>query len=175
MARPGDCALSSSHPAADDTHHSRRRPAATSDLKDYRATGGPRKAIRRVSMRLLPPTRGALEPGTRTGQPIIISLDCTGPGPALGGCRVKPYPSWRDGLDDALRLSAAMTDKAALAGLPYGGGKTVVALCPGPRDTGIPGQAFRTEEGADPTSDQPRRRDAITFPRAPSGLWPYSP
>ena len=69
--------------------------------------------------------------GTRTGQPIIISLDSTGPGPALGGCRVKPYPSWRDGLDDALRLSAAMTDKAALAGLPYGGGKTVVALCPG--------------------------------------------
>ena len=72
-----------------------------------------------------------IEHGTRTGQPIIISLDSTGPGPALGGCRVKPYPSWRDGLDDALRLSAAMTDKAALAGLPYGGGKTVVALCPG--------------------------------------------
>jgi leucine dehydrogenase len=72
-----------------------------------------------------------IEHGTRTGQPIVISLDCTRPGPALGGCRVKPYPSWRDGLDDALRLSAAMTDKAALAGLPYGGGKTVVALCPG--------------------------------------------
>jgi glutamate dehydrogenase/leucine dehydrogenase len=72
-----------------------------------------------------------IERGTRTGQPIIISLDSTEPGPALGGCRVKPYPSWRDGLDDALRLSAAMTDKAALAGLPYGGGKTVVALSPG--------------------------------------------
>src|SRR5262249_57817256 len=72
-----------------------------------------------------------IERGTRTGQPIIISLDSTEPGPALGGCRVKPYSSWRDGLDDALRLSAAMTDKAALAGLPYGGGKTVVALSPG--------------------------------------------
>jgi glutamate dehydrogenase/leucine dehydrogenase len=72
-----------------------------------------------------------IERGTRTGQPIIISLHTTGPGPALGGCRVRPYPSWRDGLDDALRLSAAMTDKAVLAGLPYGGGKTVVALCPG--------------------------------------------
>jgi len=71
-----------------------------------------------------------IERGPRTGQPIIISLDTTGPGPALGGCRVKPYLSWRDGLDDALRLSAAMTDKAALAGLPYGGGKTVVALSP---------------------------------------------
>jgi leucine dehydrogenase len=72
-----------------------------------------------------------IEHGSRTGQPIIISLDSTQPGPALGGCRVKPYVSWRDGLDDALRLSAAMTDKAALAGLPYGGGKTVVALSPG--------------------------------------------
>jgi glutamate dehydrogenase/leucine dehydrogenase len=69
-----------------------------------------------------------MERGPRTGQPIIISLDSTELGPALGGCRVKPYASWRDGLEDALRLSAAMTMKAALAGLPYGGGKTVVAL-----------------------------------------------
>jgi glutamate dehydrogenase/leucine dehydrogenase len=69
-----------------------------------------------------------LERGVRTGLPVIISLDSTDPGPALGGCRVRPYPSWRDGLDDALRLSAAMTAKTALAGLPYGGGKSVVAL-----------------------------------------------
>ena len=71
-----------------------------------------------------------IEQGARTGQPVIISLDSTEPGPALGGCRIKPYPSWRDGLDDALRLSAAMTAKTALAGMPYGGGKTVVALSP---------------------------------------------
>jgi glutamate dehydrogenase/leucine dehydrogenase len=71
-----------------------------------------------------------IERGTRTGQPIIISLDSTQLGPALGGCRVKPYASWRGGLDDALRLSAAMTAKAALADMPYGGGKTVVALSP---------------------------------------------
>jgi len=71
-----------------------------------------------------------MEQGARTGQPVIISLDSAGPGPALGGCRIKPYPSWRDGLDDALRLSAAMTAKTALAGMPYGGGKTVVALSP---------------------------------------------
>jgi glutamate dehydrogenase/leucine dehydrogenase len=72
-----------------------------------------------------------IERGTRTGQLVIISLDSTQLGPALGGCRVKPYASWRDGLNDALRLSAAMTAKAALASLPYGGGKTVVALSPG--------------------------------------------
>jgi glutamate dehydrogenase/leucine dehydrogenase len=71
-----------------------------------------------------------IDHGARTGQPVIISLDTTRPGPALGGCRIKPYPSWRDGLDDAVRLSAAMTVKAALADLPYGGGKTVVALSP---------------------------------------------
>ena len=71
-----------------------------------------------------------IEQGARTGQPVIISLDSAEPGPALGGCRIKPYPSWRDGLDDALRLSAAMTAKTALAGMPYGGGKTVVALSP---------------------------------------------
>lgn len=71
-----------------------------------------------------------VERGKRTGQPIIISLHSTGAGPALGGCRVRPYASWRDGLDDALRLSAAMTEKAALADMPYGGGKTVVALSP---------------------------------------------
>jgi leucine dehydrogenase len=72
-----------------------------------------------------------IERGARTGQPVIISLDSTQLGPALGGCRIKPYASWRDGLDDALRLSAAMTAKAALANMPYGGGKTVVALSPG--------------------------------------------
>ena len=71
-----------------------------------------------------------IERGARTGQLVIISLDSTQLGPALGGCRVKPYASWRDGLDDALRLSAAMTAKAALADMPYGGGKTVVALSP---------------------------------------------
>ena len=64
-----------------------------------------------------------IERGARTGQPVIISLDSTQRGPAL-------YARWQDGLEDALRLSAAMTVKAALAGMPYGGGKTVVALSP---------------------------------------------
>ena len=59
---------------------------------------------------------------------IIVSVDSTRLGPAIGGCRIKTYPGWRDGLADAVRLSAAMTEKAALAGLAYGGGKTVVAL-----------------------------------------------
>jgi len=74
------------------------------------------------------PEKLRIERGPRSGQTIIVSVDSTRPGPALGGCRIKGYPTWGDGLADALRLSAAMTEKAALAGLPYGGGKTVVAL-----------------------------------------------
>jgi glutamate dehydrogenase/leucine dehydrogenase len=66
--------------------------------------------------------------GPRSGQMITVSIDSTALGPALGGCRVRRYPRWQDGLADAVRLSAAMTEKAALAGLAHGGGKTVVSL-----------------------------------------------
>jgi glutamate dehydrogenase/leucine dehydrogenase len=69
--------------------------------------------------------------GSRAGLPIIVALHSTVLGTAVGGCRLAQYPDWRDGLDDALRLSAAMTDKCAVAGLPNGGGKTVIALRPG--------------------------------------------
>ncbi|GAB2591504.1 leucine dehydrogenase [Paractinoplanes abujensis] len=64
--------------------------------------------------------------GPESGQPIIVAVHSTALGQALGGCRLKPYADWRDGLADALRLSAAMTGKCALAGLPHGGGKTVI-------------------------------------------------
>lgn len=66
--------------------------------------------------------------GARSGLPVIIALHSTVLGPALGGCRLAVYPHWTDGLTDALRLSAAMTVKCAVAGLPNGGGKTVVPL-----------------------------------------------
>jgi glutamate dehydrogenase/leucine dehydrogenase len=76
--------------------------------------------------------RVVVERGTRSGLPIIVAVHSTALGQAVGGCRLAVYSDWRDGLDDALRLSAAMTSKTALAGLPNGGGKTVVAL-PGDR------------------------------------------
>lgn len=72
--------------------------------------------------------------GARSGLPVIIALHSTVLGPALGGCRLAVYPHWTDGLTDALRLSAAMTVKCAVAGLPNGGGKTVVPLPAGPFD-----------------------------------------
>ena len=66
----------------------------------------------------------------RSGLPVIVAVHSTALGQAIGGCRLKQYPHWRSGLEDALRLSAAMSDKCALAGLPHGGGKTVVVLPP---------------------------------------------
>lgn len=66
--------------------------------------------------------------GARCGLPIVVAVHSTVLGQAIGGCRLASYPHWRAGLTDALRLSAAMSDKCALAGLPNGGGKTVVAL-----------------------------------------------
>jgi len=69
--------------------------------------------------------------GRRSGLPIIVAVHSTALGYAIGGCRLAGYPDWRDGLADALRLSAAMSDKCALAGLSHGGGKTVIALPPG--------------------------------------------
>ncbi|MEV6847762.1 Glu/Leu/Phe/Val dehydrogenase dimerization domain-containing protein [Actinoplanes sp. NPDC051411] len=71
--------------------------------------------------------------GPRTGLPVIVAVHSTALGQAIGGCRIKEYPDWRDGLGDALRLSEAMTSKCALAGLRHGGGKTVVALSGGTR------------------------------------------
>jgi glutamate dehydrogenase/leucine dehydrogenase len=67
-----------------------------------------------------------VQTGERSGLPIIVAVHSTALGQALGGCRIKQYADWRDGLTDALRLSSAMSDKCAAAGLPNGGGKTVV-------------------------------------------------
>src|ERR1700733_3541897 len=65
--------------------------------------------------------------GGRSGLPVIVAVHSTVLGQAVGGCRVWSYPDWRAGLEDALRLSAGMTSKCAVAGLAHGGGKTGVA------------------------------------------------
>jgi glutamate dehydrogenase/leucine dehydrogenase len=60
------------------------------------------------------------------GLRAIVAIHSTALGPALGGVRFWRYPNERDALTDVLRLSQAMTMKAAVAGLQQGGGKTVV-------------------------------------------------
>lgn len=56
----------------------------------------------------------------------IIAIHDTTLGPALGGTRLWRYRSDEEALTDALRLSRGMTYKNALAGLPLGGGKSVI-------------------------------------------------
>ncbi|MFI5896373.1 Glu/Leu/Phe/Val dehydrogenase dimerization domain-containing protein [Actinoplanes sp. NPDC051513] len=80
---------------------------------------------------MFPHQRVIVRRGPESGLPIIVAIHSTTRGPAIGGCRMATYPDWRDGLADALRLSAAMTVKCALAGLPHGGGKTVIVIPPG--------------------------------------------
>ena len=60
------------------------------------------------------------------GLTAIIAIHDTTLGPSLGGIRMRTYASEEDAVTDALRLARAMTYKASLAGLEYGGGKAVV-------------------------------------------------
>jgi len=59
---------------------------------------------------------------------MFIGVHSTVLGPAAGGTRIKSYGSPDLALADALRLSTAMTSKNAMAGLPLGGGKGVLAV-----------------------------------------------
>lgn len=56
----------------------------------------------------------------------FIAIHSTSLGPAVGGVRMRPYANDIEALNDALRLSRAMTYKAAMADLPLGGGKSVI-------------------------------------------------
>src|SRR5215469_2917932 len=55
-----------------------------------------------------------------------IAVHSTVLGPAVGGTRLWRYSDQEGALRDALRLSRGMTYKNALAGLPFGGGKSVI-------------------------------------------------
>ncbi len=62
----------------------------------------------------------------KTGLKTIIAVHSTARGPAAGGCRMWPYVDAAAALDDALRLSRAMSYKNAMADLELGGGKAVI-------------------------------------------------
>jgi leucine dehydrogenase len=67
------------------------------------------------------------------GLKAIIAVHSTHLGPAAGGARFWHYVKDEDALVDALRLSRGMSYKNAMAGLPLGGGKSVI-LAPESRD-----------------------------------------
>src|SRR5690606_20717267 len=60
------------------------------------------------------------------GLQAIVAIHDTTLGPAIGGVRMLPYESLSEAIDDALRLSKAITYKASLAGLNLGGGSAII-------------------------------------------------
>jgi leucine dehydrogenase len=66
----------------------------------------------------------------KSGLKAIIAVHSTHLGPAAGGCRFWHYARDEEALVDALRLSRGMSYKNAMAGLPLGGGKSVLLASP---------------------------------------------
>ncbi len=64
------------------------------------------------------------------GLRAFIAVHNTRLGPACGGIRLMPYNGRQEALEDVLRLAKAMTYKSALAGIGFGGGKSVVIADP---------------------------------------------
>jgi phenylalanine dehydrogenase len=62
----------------------------------------------------------------KTRLKAIIAIHDTSAGPALGGCRMRPYATEEEMLEDVLRLSKGMTYKCAIADVDNGGGKCVI-------------------------------------------------
>jgi len=62
----------------------------------------------------------------KCGLRAIIAIHSTHLGPAAGGARFWHYANDDEALTDALRLSRGMSYKNAMAGLPLGGGKSVI-------------------------------------------------
>jgi leucine dehydrogenase len=58
---------------------------------------------------------------------MFLAIHDTTLGPAVGGTRMRAYASPAAGLEDAMRLAEAMTDKWAVLDMPFGGGKCVIA------------------------------------------------
>lgn len=68
-----------------------------------------------------------------SGAFMVIAVHSTRLGPGGGGTRMKTYATSEDAVVDACRLAHAMTLKMSVAGLPMGGGKSVLAV-PGDLD-----------------------------------------
>jgi len=56
----------------------------------------------------------------------IVVIHSTALGPAIGGTRYWSYKTEEEAITDGLRLARGMTYKNALAGLPFGGGKSII-------------------------------------------------
>jgi leucine dehydrogenase len=63
-----------------------------------------------------------------TGLRAIVAIHNLKRGPAIGGCRLVPYATTDDAMEDALRLAYMMGYKSAINNLPHGGAKSVIML-----------------------------------------------
>lgn len=72
----------------------------------------------------------------------VIAIDSLNLGPAMGGCRFWRYDTEEQMTGDAIRLARGMSYKNALAGLPMGGGKSVIQVPDGPFDRAALFKAF---------------------------------
>jgi leucine dehydrogenase len=66
----------------------------------------------------------------KSGLKALIAIHDTTLGPALGGTRIFPYPSFNEAMEDVLRLAKGMTYKSAVSGVGFGGGKSVIIADP---------------------------------------------
>ncbi|MDH5414421.1 MAG: hypothetical protein OEW87_09815, partial [Flavobacteriaceae bacterium] len=57
---------------------------------------------------------------------MIIAIHSSRKGRSAGGLRIKTYTSYEEALEDAFKLSEAMTYKFILSGLDFGGAKSVI-------------------------------------------------
>lgn len=79
----------------------------------------------------------------KTGLRAMVGVHSTKLGPGIGGTRaLTTYGDEHEAVYDVLRLAKGMTYKAALAGLPHGGGKAVIWLPKGNFDRAALFEAF---------------------------------
>ena len=64
------------------------------------------------------------------GLTAYVALHSTALGPGLGGCRMFPYESHEAAITDVCNLARGMSYKNALAGIGFGGGKSVILGAP---------------------------------------------
>ncbi|HEY6047108.1 MAG TPA: amino acid dehydrogenase [Pyrinomonadaceae bacterium] len=64
----------------------------------------------------------------------FVAIHSTALGPAVGGTRFWSYPDDDAAIQDLLRLARGMTYKNALAGIPFGGGKSIILRTDKPID-----------------------------------------
>lgn len=78
----------------------------------------------------------------QTGLEAVVVIHSERFGPAMGGCRYLAYTDHESAITDAVTLAQGMSYKAAMAGLPFGGGMAVMLRSPQVNDRAALFEAF---------------------------------